>query len=191
VMRVPKLFFHYARDLGMKNLLMMNYYPERSYYIADGSKIAQVTPPAEGEISVEVESLKIVDSSGDSAQPQDMKGFGPFWSNNSQILAVTNAEGDYVTVAVPIAGSGVHEVSVCYTKANDYGQLQLMVNGEALGAVFDGYDARVIFNGRLDMGKVNLHEGENLFKFQVVGKNKASKNFYFGVDCIILRRISD
>ncbi|MFC1716343.1 glycosyltransferase family 39 protein [Candidatus Poribacteria bacterium] len=171
----------YARDLGMKNRLMMDYYPDRKYYIADGLKIGAVVPPAKDEIIVEAESLKIVDSSGDNAKPQNMKGYGPFWSGDSQILATTNAEGDYVTVAVPVEKDGIHEVSVCYTKADDYGQLQL--------TVFDGYDRRVLFNGRLGMGKIHLNSGENLFRFQVVGKNQASENFYFGVDCIILRRV--
>ena len=96
-----------------------------------------------------------------------------------------------MTVAVPIENPGIHEVSVCYTKADDYGQLQLIVNGEKLGKVFDGYDPRVLFNGRLDMGKIYLHKGDNLFKFQVVGKNQASENYFFGVDCIILRRVDE
>ena len=181
----------YVRDLGVKNRLMMDYYPDRKYYVADSSKIGEIVPPAKDEIVIEVESLKIVDSSGDNAEPQNMKSYGPFWSGDSQILATTNAKDDYVTVAVLVEKDGMHEVSVCYTKANDYGHLQLLVNGEALGAVFDGYDRRVLFNGRLDMGKIHLDEGENLFRFQVVGKSQASKNYYFGADCIILRRMSD
>ena len=32
----------YARDLGIKNKLMMDYYPEREYYLASGSDIQEV-----------------------------------------------------------------------------------------------------------------------------------------------------
>ena len=181
----------YVRDLVMKNRLMMDYYPDRKHYIADGSKIMEVISPPEGGVVVEVESLKILDSSGDKAEPQAMSGFGPAWSGDSQILAVTDAEGDYVTVALPVEESGSYEISVCYTKANDYGLLQLIINGEAAGEIFDGYDPAVVPSGLVSMGEVFLHEGENRFRFQVTGKNKASKNYYFGVDCIILRSASD
>jgi hypothetical protein len=181
----------YVRDLGVKNRPMMDYYPDRRYYIADGSKISEVFPPAKDEVVVEFESLKITDSSGDSAKPQEMRGYGPSWSGDSQILATTDAEGDYVVVAVPIEKSGTYEISLYLTKADDYGLLQLMVNGEALGEVYDGYDRRVLSSGRLKMGRAFLHEGDNQFRLQVVGKNKASENYYFGADCIVLRRVSD
>ena len=181
----------YARDLGVKNHLMMEYYPDRKHYIADGSKIAEIFLPAKGEIVIEAESLKIVDSSGDEAAPQDMKGFGPQWSNNSQILAVTDEPGDYVVLSMPVETEGTYELSVYMTTADDYGQLQFVLNGEPLGEVYDGYDTSVLSSGRLSLGEVRLHEGENLFKFLVVGKNEASENYYFGVDCFVLRHVSE
>lgn len=181
----------YVRDLVMKNQIMMDYYPDRKHYIADGPYIMEPLLPPEGGVISEVELLKIVESSGDKAEEQNMVRFGSAWSNGSQILAITDAEGDYVTVALPMDKSGIYEMWLCYTKANDYGFLQLILNGEPVGDVYDGYDPAVVPSGLVDMGKVFLNEGENRFRFQVTGKNKASKNFYFGVDCVILRQVSD
>jgi hypothetical protein len=120
-----------------------------------------------------------------------MRNFGPQWSGDSQILAVTDAPGDYVVLAVPIENAGVHEVSVYLTKADDFGQVRLIVNGEPMGALFDGYNRRVVHSGRLKMGKAYLHEGENRFEFRVLDKDKSSENYYFGVDCFVLKRVSD
>jgi len=178
----------YVRDLGVKNHLMMSYYPERKHYIANGSTIAELLAPAEGEIILECESLKVIDSSGDKASPQNMSGFGPEWSGDSQVLAVTNEPGDYVVLSVPIGEAGTYEISLYYTKAHDFGQVQLIVNGEPMGKPFDGYDGNVLHSSRLDLGETNLRKGENRFRFQVMGKNKAADNYRFGIDCLILRR---
>jgi len=41
----------YVRDLGEKNRLMMDYYPDRKYYIADNSEIFEVFAQTENEIN--------------------------------------------------------------------------------------------------------------------------------------------
>jgi hypothetical protein len=179
----------YVRDLSVKNRLMMDYYRDKKYYIADGPEIAEAFPPPKDEVIIEAESLKVVDSSGDRAAPQKMKGYGPYWSDDSQILAVTDEPGDYIVLAVPVESDGMYEVSVCYTKAEDFAQVQLVINERPMGGVFDGYSKRVVHTGVLNMGETYLHKGENLFRFQVVGKNKAASNYRFGVDCFILRRV--
>jgi hypothetical protein len=181
----------YVRDLGVKNRLMMEYYPNRRYYIADGSKITESFAPPKGEVIIEAESLKIADSSGDKSAPQKMGSFGPYWSGNSQILAVTDAPGDYIVLAVPIKANGIYEVAAYLTKAHDFGQVQLMVNGEPMGKVFDGYSKNVVHSGRLNMGRIYLRQGESRFKFQIVGKSKAADNYRLGVDCLVLTSVSD
>jgi hypothetical protein len=120
-----------------------------------------------------------------------MKGFGPEWSGDSQILANTNAPGDYIVLAAPVEDEGTYEVSAYFTKADDFGQIQLIFDGEPMGAVFDGYNDRVIHTGRLSMGRAYLKKGDNPFRFQVVGKRKSSENYYFGIDCFILRRVAE
>jgi len=181
----------YVRDLGVKNRKMMEYYPDRKHYIADGSKIAEMLMPAKDEIIVEAESLKVLETSGDKAAPQNMKGFGPQWSGNSQILANTNAAGDYVVLAVPVENDGTYQVSAYFTMADDFGQIQLMIDGKPMGVVFDGYNDKVIHTDRLNMGKAYLKKGDNPFRFQVVGKRESSENYYFGLDCLILKRVAD
>lgn len=179
----------YVRDLGVKNRLMMEYYPDRKHYIADGSRIVEAFVPSKDEIVIEAESLKVVDSSGDKTSPQKMKSFGPNWSCDSQMLATTNAPNDYIVLAVPIKSGSLYEVSAYLTKATNFGQIQLIVNGEPMGSVFDAYSNKVVLSGRLKMGEILLHQGRNLFKFQVVGKNKSSGHYHFGIDCFVLKRI--
>jgi hypothetical protein len=179
----------YVRDLGVKNRLMMDYYPDRTYYIANNSEIFQIYPPSEDEVVVEAESLKIIDSSGHKVIPQEMQSIGPEWSGNSQLRAITDAKDDYAILAVPTENSGMYEIWGYFTKAPDFGRVQLMINGKPVGQVFDGYSSRTVHSDGLSMGKIFLYEGENRFKFQVVGKNKKAKNYRFGVDCFILKRI--
>ncbi len=181
----------YARDLGVKNRKMMEYYPDRKHYIADGSKIAEAIAPAKDEVIVEAESLEVIDTSGDNAAPQNMKGFGPQWSGDSQILVNTNEPGDYIVLAVPVESDGTYEISAYFTKAHDFGQIQLTINGKPMGAVFDGYNSKVVHTNRVNMGKIYLKNGNNPFRFQVMGKNKSAENYQFGVDCFILKSVVD
>jgi hypothetical protein len=103
---------------------------------------------------------------------------------------VTDEPGDYVVLSMPVKTEGTYELSVYMTTADDYGQLQFVLNGEPVGEIYDGYDTSVLSSGRLSLGEVHLHKDANQFKFLVVGKNEASENYYFGVDCFVLRRVS-
>jgi len=177
----------YVRDLGFKNRLMMEYYPERRHYLADGSNISEIFLPPAGEIGIECESLEIVETSpGDRATQQDMRGFGPQWSGNSQILSLTDAKDEYIILAVPVEKPGLYQVSPCFTKAHDFAKIQLIVNGNPIGSPYDGYNKSVIHSGRIIIGETYLNKVDNLFKFQAVDKNENADNYRFGVDCIML-----
>jgi hypothetical protein len=177
----------YVRDLGMKNRLMMEYYPDRKYYRADGSNITEIFLSPEEKGIIECEYLEVVGTSpGDSAIQQDMESFGAQWSNNSQILSLTDALGEYIVLAAPVGKDGIYQVSAAYTKAHDFAMVQLFITGKPLGKPYDAYNKSVIHSGKVAIGTTYLHKGGNLFKFQSVDKNKDADNYRFGVDCLFL-----
>ncbi|MFC1713614.1 ArnT family glycosyltransferase [Candidatus Poribacteria bacterium] len=180
----------YVKDLGLKNRLMMDYYPDRRYYIADNSEIQEIFPPSDEDV-IEAESLKVVDSSGDKAVQQDMSGVGPYWSDNSQLHAETDAKDDYIVLAFPVTAKGLYNVSICLTKAGDFGRMQFFMNGEPVGKVFDGYNGKVVHSGVLSIGETYLYDGENQLRVQIADKNKRASDFRFGVDCFIIKQVSD
>jgi hypothetical protein len=50
----------------------------------------------------------------------------------------------------------------------------------------DLYCGRVSPSGSLELGTHELTAGHHIFGFQVVGKNAASTNYFFGIDAIDL-----
>ncbi|MBD3182966.1 hypothetical protein GF312_11795 [Candidatus Poribacteria bacterium] len=182
----------YVRDLGAtKNRKMMEYYPHREYYRANGSNIQKLEVPAKGQALIEAESLEVIESSGDGHGLQNMLGFGLQWSSEAQVLVYTNSPGDYIVLPVYVDEVGNYEISACFTKAPNFARIQLIVNGKPLGELLDTYNKNVIYTGIVEFGTVNLIKGDNRFKFLVVDKNKSSSNYLFGVDCIIIKKIQE
>ncbi len=139
------------------------------------------------ENAIEAEQLPIVATEGGRADPQGMGGFGGGkWSGGSQLFFTPHAKGAYVTVQLNVPKAGRYELAVYYTKAVDYGIVQLALDGKALGDPFDGFNNGVIPSGKVPYGAVELAEGKHQAKFEVIGKNPAATDFYAGIDCLTL-----
>lgn len=122
-------------------------------------------------------------SADDTVVVQDLSGFGNEWSNNKQVWFKPEGPRTYsTTVDVPSDMAGEKKVTLWYTKAPDYGQVQLWVNGQKI-VEWDGYNEGKVIRASTQFS-VSLKEGPNTLELRIVGKNEKSTNYMVGLDCI-------
>ena len=139
------------------------------------------------EDAIEAERLPRVAVEGGPVGPQAMGGWGGHnWSGNTQLFFRPDAKGAFVTLQATAPRAGRYALAVYYTKAIDYGIVQLHVDGKAVGKPFDGFNNGVVPSGKVDYGTIELAAGKHPLKFQVAGKNEAATGYYVGIDCVTL-----
>ena len=75
-----------------------------------------------------------------------------------------------------VADGGKQEVIVVLTKANDFGIVQLAIDGKDLGKPIDCYDPRVTTTGEISLGTLDLGKGKHVLRASVIGSNDKAKN---------------
>lgn len=144
------------------------------------------------EGALEGESLKILSVTGGKTSGQKMTGFkASRWSGNDHLWWTGGKVGDTLTLALPVAAAGTYEVKFVGTKAHDYGQFELRLDGKLLAdGPLDFYDATaVVTSGELLGGRFELAAGEHKFEVKIIAPNPAAtpKNL-FGLDYLKLER---
>ncbi len=135
----------------------------------------------------EAELLPIFTTSpGDSTREQNMIAYGENWSNQHQLLLISDAIGDYVRLIFQVAFPDTYDVSAYFTQAPDYGVASVKINNTVLGLPVDLYAPLVSRSTQKDFGAIYLNAGTHQCTFEVVGKNSASSNYRLGVDNLIL-----
>ncbi len=105
--------------------------------------------------------MKILSKTGGNPQEQDMTDWGEKWSNDAQLWWTGAKPGDRLELALPVAKDGKYQLLAQFTKAVDYGIVQLSLDGEKLGQPIDLYHDGVIPTGELDIGNRQLTAGEH------------------------------
>jgi hypothetical protein len=137
--------------------------------------------------AIEGESLKVLAKTGGNLQPQDMASFGNRWSNDSQLWWTGAKPGDKLELALPVANAGKYKALAQFTRAVDYGIVQLALDGRKLGNPIDLYNNGVVATGELDLGTHTLSAGEHKLTVEITGANaKAEKSYMFGLDYVTL-----
>jgi hypothetical protein len=137
--------------------------------------------------AIEGESLKIPGQTGGHAQPQDMTGFGDEWSNDAQLWWTDARPGDKLDLALPVAKAGSYKLVAQFTKAVDYGIVQLWLDGQKLGQPIDLYHDGVIVSGEIALGTLSLGASDHKLTVEITGANpKAVKSYMFGLDYVKL-----
>jgi len=155
-------------------------------------------PPAEKRIPEQVEpnpvhiepgAMELEDglipfqTADGSVVEQDLSSFGNEWSNGKQLWFTPEGPRNYsATVDVPSDMAGEKKVTLWYTKAPDYGQVELWVNQQKV-AEWDGYNEEKVVRASIQF-TVKLVEGANTLELRIVGKNEKSTNYMAGLDCI-------
>jgi hypothetical protein len=97
-----------------------------------------------------------------------------------------------VTLALEVVRAGKYTLHVHFTRARDYGIVQVSLDGRKLGQPFDGYHSpEVVPSGPVALGTVELPAGAHTLRFEVVGANPDStkeegRGYFLGIDCLSL-----
>ena len=117
--------------------------------------------------------------------------YGPSWSEDRQFFWMPTHAGARLALSIEVDTEGMYAIHGAFTRADDYGQFQLHVNGQKVGEPFDGFNHVVIHSGRVTLGSVRLRAGKNDFVFDIVGKSPDSKGYYLGIDNLELVMAAD
>lgn len=149
--------------------------------------------PIDGETgavtgAIEGEKLKPT-ATGGNAAPQGMAGFDvDRWSGNSQLWWTGAKVGDTLSLPLP-EFEGEVTVEAVFTRARDYGALQLFLDDQPLGEPLDFYDTEVLTTGVITFPKVTVKGKQHSLQAKIVGANPmAVKSYMFGLDYLRIQR---
>jgi serine/threonine protein kinase len=157
----------------------------------DPSKTIRVTQGGgmimpEGTWVFEGSNLKVVEKSGGDASPQTvMDNFPDFlWSCDRQLYWIGTKKGDVLSLEIPVEADGNYQVFGRFTRAVDFGQSKLDLDGKPLmgGNFIDLFSPDVRPTDLLPLGFVSIANGKAILKVTIVGKNRAATQFRFGLD---------
>jgi hypothetical protein len=156
-------------------------------------QIPKPEPPKPGMI--EGESMKVLKVGSGRTWIQNMGGFRDGqWSGGRQLIWTHGNKGDSVEMEFNVVDGGKQEAVVVLTKANDYGIVQLTIDGKDIGKPIDCYDERVTTTGEIPLGTVDLNAGKHVLKATVIGGNEKARNavgagsHIFGIDYLRLKK---
>lgn len=134
--------------------------------------------------AIEGEGMEVLRRTGGNVTTQDMQGFGEAWSGGAQLWWTGTKPGDVLELGFDAQKAGTYELVIAMTKAVDYGQFRLSVNGAPVGDQIDLFNNGVIHTGKISLGKVQLKQGQNVLRVEVAGTNPASTGdrHMFGLD---------
>jgi WD40 repeat protein len=149
---------------------------------------AQRRPPAVVfHDSIEVENLAICDQKDCQTEIQDMANWRrENWGNGHQLRCYAK-KGGCVDVEFPVPTTGAFQLDVRFTRAPDYGVVQVSVDDRPIGQPFDGFNPALVPSVRVNLGRVELVRGDHRLRFTAVDKNRQSTDFVMGIDCLELR----
>jgi hypothetical protein len=141
---------------------------------------------------IEMESLPIVGKSREfNVMVQDMSDFREgTWSGNQQYLITNTKLDDWVEWGLPDL-PGRFQLFMYFTKARDYGIVQVMVNGRNVGPPQNLIsNGPVLSTGPIELGRVKLKAKDNRLRVVVTGVDPATatRTYFFGIDAIKLVR---
>ena len=145
-------------------------------------------------IVLEGEDLSAKVSGQGQANPQDMSGFGPDWSNNGHLFWVPDGVGSLLTIPLEASGQSAYTVSVYLTRAPDFAQVRAYVRystdsgfGDTNAVDIDAYAPRV--SAPLPI-TINVPQTNGDMQLVIItrGKNDNSAGLFSGIDRIRVRR---
>jgi len=164
--------------------------PDPAYRVADPIVPERVFR-ARG--ALEGESLTVRSVTGGRTEAQLMGWYTDRrWSGGRHLWWKGGRPGDRLTLEVPVSEPGRYRVEAVFTRARDYGVVQVRLNGKALGDPLDLFAPFVVEpTGRLTLGEIELPAGPVPLVLEIKGKNAkaAGEGFGVGLDYVRLVRI--
>ena len=135
--------------------------------------------------ALEGENYNNIKAFGGKISTQNMIAFGNNWSGDQQLWWTQNQPGNCLAIIINSPENAEKNLFAQFTKAKDYGIIQLYFNGVKIGDEVDGYGPGITASGKINFGKVKINKGGNLLKIKITGANpKAKKSYMVGLDYI-------
>ncbi|MEA3364976.1 MAG: DUF2961 domain-containing protein [Candidatus Hydrogenedentes bacterium] len=151
-----------------------------------------VTPPPlpepkRVEGALEGEKLELLSVSGGNATTQESAGWP--WSGAQQLWWIDGTPGDTLALAFDAPEAGRYDVRAVFTKAIDYGIMQLSINGQKAGEPMDFFNDGVIVTDEASIGAFEFEKGQNTLTVEILGANEKCKpkRYMFGLDYLLLK----
>ena len=127
--------------------------------------------------------------SGGQVSNQDMRGYAGLWSGDQQLWWRGDKVGDVLKLTLVVPKDGTYAVKGWFTKAVDYGQFVVEINGKALSQTLDLYHDGVVPTGEISLGTIDLPKGPATLTFTASGKNQNAQDYLFGLDAVALTQV--
>jgi hypothetical protein len=115
-----------------------------------------------------------------------MEGFGEHqWYEGDQLFVGADANG-VLDLSLPIRHGGRYRIGIYLTRAPDFGQIKVSLDGTPLASSIDAYAPFVLPSGAIPLGEVDLTPGNHTLRIEVVGQNPESSGYSYGLDCFSL-----
>jgi len=160
-----------------------------------GTTVRQLPPPSGSSqaiakaptlIEFEAEDLlkgNAVVVNGGNAVVQPMGAFaGSSWSGGQQLFWSGGSVGAVLDLLVDVTVPSKYIVELYMTRAPDYGQLYIEVDGKPAPVGFDGMSPGVVQKGPTQVGSFAMQAGQHRISFMISGKNAQSTGYYAGID---------
>ena len=153
--------------------------------------VRQIVKPVSSDKALlfEGEKLKVLAVTDGSASEQGMGGFAAdHWSNDSQLWWSGGKIGSTLELELSVTVAGKFDVLMAFTKAPDYGIVQVILDGAKMGEPIDLFNAKnVISTGVMRLGQKEFKSGSHKLTFEIVGKNaSAVPRYMVGLDSVQL-----
>lgn len=113
------------------------------------------------------------------------------WGGGAQLWWVEFRPGARLTMPLQVTKGGTRELLGYFTRAQDYGDMRVSVNGRALSPVVRGYAPTVAPTGPISFGRVPLRAGANERVIEIVGKDARAQGYsggyLVGIDGFVVR----
>ncbi len=121
--------------------------------------------------------------------PQDMKGqqHGK-WVGDEQLFWPGGWVGDSLNLALNVETTGKYKIEALFTKARDYGIVEVYLDDKKISEQIDLYNELVVPTGPINLGTHQLKKGKHKFSIKIVGANEktAKDQHIVGLDEIVL-----
>ena len=142
----------------------------------------------EGEQLVQAGKVSV---NGGKVVVQPMAGFGNGWSQNAQLFWSGGAVGAVLDLTVDVPAASAYAVEVYLTRAPDYADLKLEVDGKPSPVTLSGFAPTVMAPNPMQAGKFSLQPGARKVSFMISGKYQQATNYFVGIDRIVFYPAGD
>lgn len=145
-------------------------------------KRSDIYPPVVNEQGIiEGEILGVVEATNGTAGTQSHDKFN--WSNDAQLWWRGAENGDLLKMNFIISEKGKYKVSGQFTKAVDYGMINIKINGNPVNGKFNGYLSQGVKAFHFPLGTHKLNSGKNTISIEITGKDpQANIGYMAGID---------